>query len=266
LAVERKGEMRYRLDMTRRSQNRNSAFTLTELLVVIAIIGILAALLLTAISQAKARAQRIQCANNLHELGIGLQNFLADNRGYPLEVAYGKGDEGGSWVDHMEHDGLEISNTNILFFTNGVWRCPSAQWSVPDQGLKLPIIAFSYGYNIGGFSFLGDLGLGGHPSHNPRRPRTLTPVGESEVIVPSEMMAIGDCFTGVGSFERDNLDMLLKFKNGNTQTRHQGKANVVFCDGHVESPTLQFLFADTSDEALSRWNRDHLPHREKLSP
>jgi prepilin-type processing-associated H-X9-DG protein len=48
--------------------------------------------------------------------------------------------------------------------------------------------------------------------------------------------------------------------------RHQGKANVVFCDGHVESPTLPFLFADTSDAALSRWNRDHLPHREKLSP
>jgi prepilin-type processing-associated H-X9-DG protein len=47
---------------------------------------------------------------------------------------------------------------------------------------------------------------------------------------------------------------------------HQGKANVVFCDGHVESPMLPFLFADTSDAALSRWNRDHLPHREKLSP
>ena len=48
--------------------------------------------------------------------------------------------------------------------------------------------------------------------------------------------------------------------------RHQGKANVVFCDGHVESPTLEFLFEDTSDAALSRWNRDHQPHREKLSP
>ncbi len=44
------------------------------------------------------------------------------------------------------------------------------------------------------------------------------------------------------------------------------KSNVVFCDDHVESPTLKFLFADTSDAALSRWNRDHLPHREKLSP
>jgi prepilin-type processing-associated H-X9-DG protein len=54
--------------------------------------------------------------------------------------------------------------------------------------------------------------------------------------------------------------------DNSTYARHQGKANVVFCDGHVESPTLQFLFEDTSDEALSRWNRDHLPHREKLSP
>jgi hypothetical protein len=32
------------------------------------------------------------------------------------------------------------------------------------------------------------------------------------------------------------------------------------CDGHIESPTLQFLFADTSDDALVRWNRDHQPH------
>ena len=45
-----------------------------------------------------------------------------------------------------------------------------------------------------------------------------------------------------------------------------GKLNVVFCDGHVESPTLPFLFTDTSDAALSRWNRDHQPHRERLAP
>ncbi len=48
--------------------------------------------------------------------------------------------------------------------------------------------------------------------------------------------------------------------------RGWGKANVAFCDGHVESPPLPFLFTDTSDAALSRWNRDHQPHRERLSP
>jgi hypothetical protein len=41
---------------------------------------------------------------------------------------------------------------------------------------------------------------------------------------------------------------------------------VVFCDGHVEGLRLQTMFADESDAALSRWNRDHQPHRERLTP
>ena len=82
------------------------------------------------------------------------------------------------------------------------------------------------------------------------------------------MIAIGDSFTGSAEFDREKLgtgtpaDDLLTY--GNTLTRHQGKANVVFCDGHVESPTLKSLFQDTSDAALVRWNRDHQTHRDKL--
>src|ERR1035438_1047040 len=60
-----------------------SALTLIELLFVIAIIGILAALLLAAISQTKARAQRIRCVNNLHQFGVAIQNFVAANNAYP---------------------------------------------------------------------------------------------------------------------------------------------------------------------------------------
>jgi prepilin-type processing-associated H-X9-DG protein len=100
------------------------------------------------------------------------------------------------------------------------------------------------------------------------------PVPESEIVVPSEMMALGDGFCGYdktiyggeGLFMRSQdvpyLDPLTK----EPFSRHQGKANVVFCDGHVESPTLEFLFEDTSNGALSRWNRDHQPPREKLMP
>ena len=66
-----------------RRRNRNG-FTLVELLVVIAIIGILAALLLATISEAKGRALRIQCANNIRQLGIALQGFVQEHSVYPL--------------------------------------------------------------------------------------------------------------------------------------------------------------------------------------
>src|SRR5882724_5063678 len=89
------------------------AFTLIELLSVIVILGILSALILPALSQAKRKAQQIQCAANLHELSLALNGYVADNQVYPLC---------NPWIYTLSLEGIPID------YTKGVWRCPSTRW------------------------------------------------------------------------------------------------------------------------------------------
>ncbi len=152
----------------------------------------------------------------------------------------------------------------------GVWKCPAA---IKPTGWATNALYVSYGYNWYGMSPQTNeysLGLGGHHILGASQLPT-PPVRESEVASPSEMMAIGDGFVGSGGMIKDGKPALWRTYDptgsGNTQSayaRHQGTANVVFCDGRVDSPTLKYLFEDTTDAALARWNRDHLPHRELL--
>jgi prepilin-type processing-associated H-X9-DG protein/prepilin-type N-terminal cleavage/methylation domain-containing protein len=285
LAVERKGEMRYRLGMTSRRQNKNSAFTLIELLVVIAIIGILAALLLSALSSAVKYARRTPCINNIRQLGQALQEFVEDNHVFPLDqnVDFEKGgyqnhDE--NWMLALDHElGNEHTSHEALWGNKGIWKCPSV--------IRPTTWPKNNGYTSYGYNSYGILGKEGASTNRLAHWDSLgigrqfgnsllssPPVSESEVVSPSEMMALGDGFWGnnnfveggISSLERMNEQPTVLWDTKEPIARHQGKANVVFCDGHVESPTLQFLFEDTSDAALSRWNRDHQPHREKLSP
>jgi prepilin-type N-terminal cleavage/methylation domain-containing protein/prepilin-type processing-associated H-X9-DG protein len=246
-------------------ENESPAFTLVELLTATVIIAILAALLLAAIARSKNPAKRIQCASNVRQLGLALQEFVADNHVYPLlvnvDVFKGRYPEHyRTWIDALEHEKI-ASQPGKSFFETGVWHCPSAQ---RPPNFPTNVTYMSYGYNAFGLDVVGNpvsLGLGGHKMAT--APHMFAPpVNESEVVCPSDMMAIGDVFDGEAALWRD-----VRATNAAVaRSRHQGTANVVFCDDHVESPALEFLLGDTSDAALARWNRDHLPHREKFAP
>ncbi|UUO09033.1 DUF1559 domain-containing protein [Blastopirellula sp. J2-11] len=152
---------------------RRGGFTLVELLVVIAIIGVLIALLLPAVQQAREAARRMQCTNNLRQIGLACHNYHDTHRTFPPgRLVYDGKDSSGDSTKivtgflAMVLPFLEQGNLADIYYTEygfddpinqdaanrpvDIFQCPST----PGSDRTTPIYS---GWNLGWSDDIADL-------------------------------------------------------------------------------------------------------------
>jgi prepilin-type processing-associated H-X9-DG protein len=208
------------------------AFTIIELLVVIALIAILAALLLPALAAGKQKARRVQCVDNLRQLGLATFMYWDDYEGQTFRYLAGATNGGKvywfGWLKPGPEGTREFDPSLSALYPylqgRGVEICPSLDYGSTLYKYKAKGAASGYGYNI----YLGKVSI-----------------NSSQIERPSETVLFGDAaqvndFQSPASPERPLLEEFYYLEAGdateypNAHFRHDRQANVLLGDGHID--------------------------------
>jgi len=214
------------------------AFTLIELLVVIAIIAILAALLLPALSGAKAKGQKTSCMNNLKQLDLASRLYAADNEGrLPVNLPWLLPYLPDVWVPGNMQVGDDATNQSLIKqgllypYASAVplFHCPAD--SSKSKGL----------YRVRSYSMNGWMGSRSMETNEPNSGyRTFVKDTEFAASQPSGLWL----FIDEHELTIDDSFFLVTMDNSNPfvsrpATRHSKGFNLTFADGHGESYLLR---------------------------
>ena len=221
---------------------RPHAFTLIELLVVIGILGVLIAILLPTLSNARAAALRTQCAAQLRQLGIAIQLYANSNSGWiPRDCTLGRPDRQ-PWMLQLAHQldgGRDLLQVDLPRFQP--LQCPTH----PLTG-KIPTT-----YLVNAFAFETQ------PNWAPDGPVKLAAVRNPSTIVwlaeaadrfdPEESMIYQPRFADV--YAPDHLPR--RPHQRLADDRHANlTANVLHLDGHVQTIRIGFFLLEMFDDGL----------------